>query len=84
MRSPRRTCAVGSLLDYGNLIFSSNLISRATKLVVTLLQDKASNGIGDNVNAMEGSQELCDQCQIGIESLFILQQTEFMPNHIKR
>ncbi|KAL5965472.1 Trafficking protein particle complex subunit 11 [Taenia solium] len=62
----------------------SNLISRATKLVVTLLQDKASNGIGDNVNAMEGSQELCDQCQISIESLFILQQTEFMPNYIKR
>ncbi|VDK32388.1 unnamed protein product [Taenia asiatica] len=62
----------------------SNLISRATKLVVTLLQDKASNGIGDNINAMEGSQELCDQCQISIESLFILQLTEFMPSHIKR
>ncbi|VDM18610.1 unnamed protein product [Hydatigera taeniaeformis] len=62
----------------------SNLISRATKLVVTLLQDKASNGIGDNVNATEVSQELCDQCQIGIESLFILQQSELMLKYIKR
>ncbi|KAL5108672.1 Trafficking protein particle complex subunit 11 [Taenia crassiceps] len=65
-------------------IVRSNLISRATKLVVTLLHDKASNVIGDNVNALEDSQELCDQCQISIGSLFILQQSEFMSNYIKR
>ncbi|KAH9285024.1 Trafficking protein particle complex subunit 11 [Echinococcus granulosus] len=62
----------------------SNLITRATKIVVTLLQDKASNVIGGIVNATEDSQELCDQCKISIENLFILRQSEFMLSSIKR
>lgn len=48
-----------------------------------MLQEKTSD-VGDSVATTERSQEICDQCQINIKSLFVLEQTGFMHGYIVR
>uniref|UniRef100_A0A5K3FH57 Foie-gras_1 domain-containing protein n=1 Tax=Mesocestoides corti TaxID=53468 RepID=A0A5K3FH57_MESCO len=65
-------------------IVRSNLISRPTKVVVVLLQSKAPNQSGDEVSSTERAQELCNQCQLNVKNLFVLQQSDFMFGCITR
>ncbi|KAM7535162.1 hypothetical protein Aperf_G00000094289 [Anoplocephala perfoliata] len=61
----------------------SNLISRGTKFVVTLLQTRSTGEIGSDVNATTRIQELSELCHMSIKNIYILQQSEFMLSLIK-
>nr|CDS31620.1 hypothetical protein HmN_000374700 [Hymenolepis microstoma] len=62
----------------------SNLISRATKLVVTLLQTRPTNEISGDFNAATRIQELSENCQINVKNIYLLEQSEFMLSSVKR
>ncbi|VDL18617.1 unnamed protein product [Hymenolepis diminuta] len=62
----------------------SNLISRATKIVVTLLQTHPINEIGGDINAGARIQELSESCQINVKNIYLLQKSEFMLSSVKR
>lgn len=62
----------------------SNLISRGTKFVVTLLQTRFAGEIGSDINATARIQELSELCQMSIKNIYFLQQSEFMLSLIKR
>ncbi|VDO08377.1 unnamed protein product [Rodentolepis nana] len=62
----------------------SNLISRATKLVMTLLQNRPTNEICGDINAQTCIQELSERCQINVKNIYLLEQSEFMLSSVKR
>ncbi len=72
------------MLFQSAFLVRSKLVSRATKVVVILLQKRTPAQGGDDFTPSERAQELCTMCHLNVKNLFVLQHTDFMFGCITR
>ncbi|RTG85194.1 trafficking protein particle complex subunit 11 [Schistosoma bovis] len=64
--------------------FRSKLAGRESKLVVILIQKRAPLPLGEDLNAMDRAQSLCNKCDLPGKNLFVLSHTNLLYGCITR